>query len=221
LKSGKDEEGRRKGQPTENVIVMNNTVLHGHGGFVVGSEMSGGVKNIYVDNCTFLGTDVGLRFKSTRGRGGVVENIYINRINMINIPTDCILFDLFYGGQSPTEANENDYKEVQATSQEVNEGTPCFRNIYIKKVFCKGAGRAIFFNGLPEMRIKNINLENIIISDAEEGIKLSQAEDVNIKNVKIKTLKNKENLQMSNVKNVTIDEKKYDEVNSKGVNLEL
>jgi hypothetical protein len=71
------------------------------------------------------------------------------------------------------------------------------------------------------MRIKNINLENIIISDAEEGIKLSQAEDVNIKNVKIKTLKNKENLQMSNVKNVTIDEKKYDEVNSKGVNLEL
>lgn len=72
LKSGKDEEGRRRGQPTENVIVMNNTVLHGHGGFVVGSEMSGGVKNILTT--VLFGTDVGLRFKSTRGRGGV-ENI--------------------------------------------------------------------------------------------------------------------------------------------------
>ena len=63
IKSGKDEQGRKRGEPCQNVIVMNNTVLHGHGGFVVGSEMSGGVNNIYVDNCTFMGTDVGLRFK--------------------------------------------------------------------------------------------------------------------------------------------------------------
>ena len=48
---------RDSGEPCQNVIVMNNTVLHGHGGFVVGSEMSGGVNNIYVDNCTFMGTD--------------------------------------------------------------------------------------------------------------------------------------------------------------------
>ena len=82
IKSGKDEDGRRRGEPCQNVIVKNNTVLHGHGGFVVGSEMSGGVKNIYVEDCTFMGTDVGLRFKSTRGRGGVVENIYINNISL-------------------------------------------------------------------------------------------------------------------------------------------
>ena len=97
IKSGKDEDGRRRGEPCQNVIIRNNVVLHGHGGFVVGSEMSGGVKNIYVDNCTFLGTDVGLRFKSTRGRGGVVENIHINNINMINIPNEGLIFDLFYG----------------------------------------------------------------------------------------------------------------------------
>ena len=94
IKSGKDEDGRRRGEPCQNVIVKNNTVLHGHGGFVVGSEMSGGVKNIYVEDCTFMGTDVGLRFKSTRGRGGVVENIYINNINMINIPNAIVRFVL-------------------------------------------------------------------------------------------------------------------------------
>ena len=97
IKSGKDESGRLRGEPCQNVIIRNNVVLHGHGGFVVGSEMSGGVKNIYVDNCSFLGTDVGLRFKSTRGRGGVVENIHINNINMINIPNEALIFDLFYG----------------------------------------------------------------------------------------------------------------------------
>lgn len=94
IKSGKDEDGRRRGEPCQNVIVKNNTVLHGHGGFVVGSEMSGGVKNVYVTDCTFLGTDVGLRFKSTRGRGGLVEGIYIHNINMIDIPNEALLFEI-------------------------------------------------------------------------------------------------------------------------------
>src|SRR5690606_35184650 len=101
FKSGKNEDGRKRGMATENVIVKNNVVYHGHGGFVIGSEMSGGVKNVHVSNCTFLGTDVGLRFKSTRGRGGVVENIYISDIDMTNIPTESIRFNMFYGGNAP------------------------------------------------------------------------------------------------------------------------
>lgn len=96
LKSGKDEDGRRRGMPTENVIVKDCRVFHGHGGFVVGSEMSGGVNNVIVSDCQFMGTDVGLRFKSTRGRGGVVENIFIDNINMIDISGDAVLFDLYY-----------------------------------------------------------------------------------------------------------------------------
>ncbi len=75
IKSGKDEYGRKRGRPTEDVVITDNIVYHGHGGFTVGSEMSGGVRNILVERCTFLGTDVGLRFKTTRGRGGVVEKI--------------------------------------------------------------------------------------------------------------------------------------------------
>jgi len=94
IKSGRDEAGRKRGKPTENVIIRNNVVYHAHGGFVVGSEMSGGAKNIWVYDCSFIGTDIGIRFKTTRGRGGVVENIYINNINMIDIPGEAILFDM-------------------------------------------------------------------------------------------------------------------------------
>ncbi|HRG94080.1 MAG TPA: glycoside hydrolase family 28 protein, partial [Chitinophagaceae bacterium] len=73
MKSGRDEAGRKRGMPTENVIIRGCTVYSSHGGFVIGSEMSGGARNIYVSNCTFIGADIGLRFKTTRGRGGIVE----------------------------------------------------------------------------------------------------------------------------------------------------
>ncbi|MGI8634309.1 MAG: glycoside hydrolase family 28 protein, partial [Segetibacter sp.] len=73
IKSGRDEAGRKRAMPTQNVIVRNCTVYHAHGGFVIGSEMSGGAKNIFVSNCSFIGTDIGLRFKTTRGRGGIVR----------------------------------------------------------------------------------------------------------------------------------------------------
>ncbi len=103
IKSGKDKEGRDRKMPNENLIVKNCIVFHGHGGVTVGSEMSGGVKNLHVSNCTFIGTDVGLRFKSNRGRGGVVGNIFISNIEMMNIPTQAISFNLFYSGRSASE----------------------------------------------------------------------------------------------------------------------
>ena len=220
IKSGKDEDGRRRGEPCRNVVVMNNTVLHGHGGFVVGSEMSGGVKNIFVDNCTFLGTDVGLRFKSTRGRGGVVENIYISNINMINIPNEALIFNLFYGGKGRGEdPNEEDKKDVEDILPAVTEETPVFRNIFIKDITCKGVGRAAFFNGLPEMRIKNINMENITVSNAKEGIVLKEADGVSMKNIKIELLKDGSTLKMQQVSNVTIDGQTHAEVGAGGKEL--
>ncbi|NDV66898.1 glycoside hydrolase family 28 protein [Bacteroides sp. 224] len=205
IKSGKDKDGRERGAPCQNVIVKNNTVLHGHGGFVVGSEMSGGVKNIYVSDCTFLGTDVGLRFKSTRGRGGVVEGIYINNIYMIDIPNEALLFDLFYGGKSPTEANEDgDNNLSEPTVIPATEETPAFRNIHISNVYCKGSGRAIFFNGLPEMPIDNVTVKDVVITDAKEGVVISQARNVTLDNIHIKA-KEGADLQMRNVNNVKVE----------------
>lgn len=203
LKSGKNEDGRKRNKACQNVIVDNCTVFKGHGGFVVGSEMSGGVKNILVSNCQFLGTDVGLRFKSARGRGGVVENIYIKNLSMIDIATEPILFNLYYGGKSAVETLEdNDQITEQETLPKVDETTPTFRNIFIENVYCSNARRAMYFYGLPEHNIDNINIENVTIH-SQFGAEIIESENIKLKNINIYP-KQGSALQLLNVKNVTV-----------------
>ena len=204
IKSGKDADGRRRGEPCENVLVKNNTVLHGHGGFVVGSEMSGGVRNVYVADCTFIGTDVGLRFKSTRGRGGVVENVYVDNINMINIPGDALIADLYYAVKDAPGA------PVPAVTEE----TPSFKNIHISNISCKGAGRAMLLNGLPEMPIENFSVRNMRITDAQKGAFINKVAGVTLENIEIETADNTY-LQVENTTNITIDGKEYDKISEK------
>ena len=185
LKSGKDEDGRRRARPCENVVIDGCTVFKGHGGFVVGSEMSGGVWNIAVSNCSFLGTDVGLRFKSKRGRGGTVENIWIDRISMIDIVTDPVTFNLYYGGKSAVEVLESGEKVPAAVEpMPVDETTPCFRGIHISNLTCAGARRALFFNGIPEMPIRDISLKNVHIT-SKLGAEFIYSEDITLENVTI------------------------------------
>ena len=188
IKSGKDKDGRRRGRPCENVVVDGCTVFAGHGGFVVGSEMSGGVRNILVENCQFLGTDVGLRFKSTRGRGGIVENININNISMTDIKTDAITFNMYYGGKSVAEMLADGDNPDNQTKMPVNEETPIFRNINIKNIVCNDAGRAMEFNGLPEMPIDGITLENVMIQAKKDAV-FSNYKNLTKKNVVIKVIK--------------------------------
>ncbi len=205
IKSGKDEDGRRRGIPCENIIVDNCTVFHGHGGFVVGSEMSGGVKNVKVSNCRFTGTDVGLRFKSTRGRGGVVENIFIDHIAMTDIAQEALLFDLFYGGKSASEA-QADGDEGEVTDlplQPVDETTPQFRNIDIRDVWCRGARRAMLFNGLPEMNVENVTVENCAVY-SQMGAQINESTGVALHDVTI-VPENGAALMINNAKNLSID----------------
>ncbi len=178
IKSGRDEDGRKRGMPTQNLIVKNCTVYHAHGGFVVGSEMSGGAKNIYIDGCTFIGTDIGLRFKTVRGRGGVVENIHAKNIRMKDIVGEAILFDMYYNATDPIKLNgQEDKFEIQKFP--VTEATPIFRNFEIENVVVDGATKALFVRGIPEMHVKNINIHDSYFK-TREGIYLEEADSIAI-----------------------------------------
>ena len=205
MKSGKDKPGRDRGIPTENVVVDNCVVYHGHGGFVCGSEMSGGIKNVEVRKNLYIGTDVGLRFKSTRGRGGVVENIYIKDVNMVNIPNEGLIFDLYYGGKGSGEETEEELAaRMSADAPEVSEETPAFRNIVIENVKGANIKKAILFNGLPEMKIQNVTLRDVIIS-AKEGALFRQTDGLTLDNVQISVTKGEPLVFAPTVENVKIN----------------
>lgn len=184
IKSGKNEYGRKVGIPTENLWVRHCTVFHGHGGFVVGSEMSGGARNLYVSDLTFIGTDIGLRFKTTRGRGGVVENVFINNIYMKDIPGEAILFDMYYEAVDPIPAAGEQRRPPKVEMLPVTEETPQFRNFRISNVVCDGAEKGVFIRGLPEMHIEGIRLESLQIS-AAKGIDIQEASNITLKNINI------------------------------------
>jgi polygalacturonase len=167
LKPSRIADRQTPGPACENIVIADCVVYRGHGGFVIGSETFGGTRNVSVRNCTFLGTDVGLRFKSLRGRGGVMEKIFIEGVRMRGIENEAILFDMFYGGESPEVEAAGRTQETPAVA--VNEQTPVFRDIVIRDVVCIGAGRAVLVRGLPEMPVRNLRMENLRLT-ARTGV---------------------------------------------------
>ncbi len=184
MKSGRDEAGRKRGMPTQQVTIRNCTVYSAHGGFVVGSEMSGGIRNIKVDNCTFIGTDIGLRFKTTRGRGGVVENIDISNIRMKNIPGEAILFDMYYMAKDPVLPFGEQHEMPVIEKKPLDESTPVFRNVSIRNVSCDGAEKAIFIRGLPEMQIHHLLFQDMTFK-AVKGIEMQEANHIRFSNIQL------------------------------------
>jgi polygalacturonase len=173
IKSGINEVGRRIGVPTEDVLVEDCVVYEGHGGFTIGSEMSGSVRNILVRNCTFIGTALGLRFKTARGRGGIVENIRMRDIFMTDIEGDAINLTSSYFQKD--EANK---------PAPVDEGTPEFRNLLFENIIANRCEGAIAIRGLPEKPLLDITLRNVEIS-AKEGVKVAFADGLVFDNVRV------------------------------------
>ena len=208
MKSGRDEAGRKRGMPTENVIIRDCKVYHAHGGFVIGSEMSGGARNIWVNNCTFIGTDIGLRFKTTRGRGGIVENIYVNDIQMVDIPGEAILFDMYYMSVDPVALAGEKRELPKVETLPVTEATPQFKNFVVKNVVCNGAAKGIFIRGIPEMHVKEVHLENLVLQ-ADKGIDCQEASGITFKNITILSKETNPVVDIINSDRLTFDKLTY------------
>jgi polygalacturonase len=172
LKSGHNAVGRRKARPTENVTITNCTIRRAHGAITIGSEMSGDVRNVTVSNCVFTGTEKGLRIKSNRDRGGVVERIRIANIVMQDVVEAINLVTSYYSGDTPGEMVP------------VGEGTPRFRDIHLSDVIARGSRRAGQITGLREMPIQDVSLHNIRIS-ANTGFVLQDATGIRLTDVQI------------------------------------
>ncbi len=147
------------------ITITNCTLERGHGGVVIGSEMSGGVQNVVISNCVFIGTDRGIRLKSRRGRGGTVEHVRVNNLVMDGVLCPFTM-NLYYhcgarGDQTVSDKN----------ARPVDEGTPIIRHIHFSNITATGVSTAAgFFYGLAEMPLEDISFTDVSIShDGRRG----------------------------------------------------
>jgi polygalacturonase len=189
LKSGRAAPGRAAA--CEDFIVTNCAFLRGHG-MSIGSETGGGVRNLLVTHCTFSGTTSGLRIKSSRERGGLIENLIYRDITMTNVEIP-VNFACYYPKIPETDA-----------AQPVTAATPVYRNIQIINLTASGPKSAGFIVGLPEMCISNVVLENVQLS-AATGLTIRNARGIAFKNSKVAAAKGEpvlaENAQVEGLEN--------------------
>jgi polygalacturonase len=173
LKSGKDADGRRVNRPTENVSISNCTVHHAHGAVTLGSEISGGIRNVVADNITCDGTRIGVRIKSRRGRGGVVEDVRFDNWTMENVGIG-INVTSYYLMEGETKTAE----------EPVSVRTPAFRNIAISHMTINHAQTAIDVEGLPEMPVSDLRISDVMAS-AKTGMRGSFTDALELHDVQV------------------------------------
>jgi polygalacturonase len=173
LKAGKDADGRRVNRPTENVSITNCTVHHAHGAVTIGSETSGGIRNVVASNFTCDGTQEGVRIKSRRGRGGVVEDLRFDNWTMRNVglAIDVTNYYLMEG-------------EVRTVEEPVSGRTPIFRDIAISHMTVQGARTAIAIDGLPEMPISWLRISDMVAA-ADAGMSARHVVGLELRDVQI------------------------------------
>lgn len=163
IKSGTEDSPERI--PCENITITNCTMIHGHGGVVLGSEMSGDIRNVTVSNCVFEGTDRGIRLKSRRGRGGVVEDIRVSNIVMKKVICPFIVNAYYFCGPRGKEKYVWDKAPYPVT-----EETPAFRRIHFSNITAREVSAAAgFLYGLPEMYVEDVTFSDVSIAMAEDA----------------------------------------------------
>jgi Endopolygalacturonase len=196
IKSGTEDTVNPK--PCENIIITNCLMLNGHGGVVIGSEMSGGVRNVLVTGCIFRGTDRGIRLKTRRHRGGMVSNITFSHILMEDVKTPFVFNMFYFCGKGGKEASVKDKNK-----RPVDAKTPCISDVRIESVTAVNATAcAGFVYGLPESPVTRLTLKDCTVTmkkgekshaammdDLPEweahGIFLRNANDLTLENVKV------------------------------------
>jgi polygalacturonase len=164
IKSGTEHERPDRYAPCRDITITNCTLERGHGGVVIGSEMSGGVKNVVISNCIFIGTDRGIRIKSRRGRGGVIEDIRVSNLIMDGVLCPFTM-NLYYhiGERGNLDVSDKNPRSV-------NDGTPRLRRIHFSHISAREVKHAAgFLYGLAEMPLEDISFSNISISISDEA----------------------------------------------------
>uniref|UniRef100_Q02B93 Glycoside hydrolase, family 28 n=1 Tax=Solibacter usitatus (strain Ellin6076) TaxID=234267 RepID=Q02B93_SOLUE len=174
IKAGKDSDGLRVNRPTENVSITNCSVHHAHGAVTIGSETSGWVRNLVASNITCDGTQMGVRIKSRRGRGGGVEDVRFDNWTMENVGT-AVNITNYYLMEGEKPAND---------PEPVSNRTPVFRNIAISNMTVNHARVAIDIEGLPEMNVSNLRISDFIGS-AKTGVKAYHTDGLELHHVQI------------------------------------
>lgn len=174
LKSGRNADGRRWNVPVENVIVRNCKMQNGHGGVVIGSEISGGCRNIFIENCEMSSPnlDRAIRIKTNTLRGGIVENIYVRNIKVGQVRESVIKINCLY---EPEEGQGN--------------YPPLIQNVYISNITSRKARYAVYMTGIKDLNcINNIFISSCRFSGVERGNSIRETGIVDFKDVLINGL---------------------------------
>lgn len=168
IKSGRDDDGRRIHVPSENIIVRGCTMKDGHGGVVIGSEVSGDVRNVFAENCIMDSPNLerALRIKSNSYRGGVMENIYMRNVTVGEVSDAVFLIELFYANET------GDYH-------------PTVRNVVMEQVTSKRSPYALRFEGEPAHPIDNITVRDCSFENVQQGNAMKGITNLTIKKVKV------------------------------------
>ncbi len=219
LKSGRQDDNFRRLRPCENITITNCTMLNGHGGVVIGSEMSGGVRHVTISNCVFNGTDRGIRIKTRRKRGGTVEDIRISNIIMTDVFCPLVL-----NGFYMCDASADDMSLFTKEKLPINDGTPAFKDIYISNITARDVHAcALFVYGIPESPVQGLHINDFHVSMkkgeveprqaamihglahmAKAGIKLTNVEDVTLNNIHVDLDKADNPLHIDSSKDVNV-----------------
>lgn len=201
--------------PCKNIVIDNCTMVHGHGGVVIGSEMTGSVVNVTISNCIFENTDRGIRLKSRRFRGGVVEDIRVNNVVMENVLCPFIA-NLYYmwgpRGMDPETCDKN--------PAPVTEDTPAFRRLHFANMTCKNVNASAgYFYGLAEMYVEDCTFENVYIEIAKNAVPGIPAMLVGAEEVKEKGfyMCNTRGIEFDNVTVVGVDGPAFEIENSEDI----